>query len=796
MASNLGTVYVELSLDDKVYKQKLGETLTSTQTTAKGIETSWKALGSKSEALFNQQRLAAENAYTLIKNSAKSTANDIVRAEEAKNAKIMALNEQQFGKQTSLLQTLKANWIAATAAIYASMVVIRKAWDVAEQAAHFEEMKIGLAGLSARYDKTASDIIKMSKEAVNGQLSMMEAGKLAARAFALGLNPQQIKEFLTQAERLKDVMQGSIPDAFEAMERAAATGRARGLVQYGINVDLTKSLKQYADAHGIAVSAISASNAMQIRSEEIMKAVKVVTDQVGETAMSTADRMNVMRATIADVNLLLGQGTIRVAMGVMGVFQGLAAAALVLVDGFMRIGQGMENLKGLVTFGEESKKHYALADIMGSDARAAMAAAEDLAAKGKANFDAMTASTDDLAMAMKRLTPAISENGEELSAGAKKVEELKKHWEEMKMTLEATIEGGGMSQFKKNLIDNQLETDKLTDKFGKLKGAIDLIKKAQEAKDTDAAKKAEKIALDAVEKRIDEETARDKKQYNDAIKLQKDRSEAAREILKDMKGYEQDYYNESLKLIEEQAQKFRELKMDELAVTKWVEEQKRKATLQLNRSGAGGTFSEGWDEGIKEWGKDAFNMFVQAEKMSKATAQSMSSNFSNLFFDVMTGKFEGFQSYFKSFTDSLLKSFTNMLADMVTKWIMEMAKMMAMKAVAGLGGLFGGGGFTDSQLLGGQSFHSGGIVGYEGSFRYMPAYAYANAPRYHSGFQPDEYPVVLQKGEGVFTKKQMSSMGGSLTVNVPINGIDNKKMVADLKNSIESTVVSVMKRHS
>lgn len=119
MASKLGSVWVELNLDDKVYKQKLSEQLTSTQTTAKGIETSWRALGVKSDAYFDMQRRSAENAYTLIKNSALSTSNDIVRAEKAKNDKIKALTDQQLGHQQSMFAQLKTHWmgIAATAAV-------------------------------------------------------------------------------------------------------------------------------------------------------------------------------------------------------------------------------------------------------------------------------------------------------------------------------------------------------------------------------------------------------------------------------------------------------------------------------------------------------------------------------------------------------------------------------------------------------------------------------------------------------------------------------------------------------
>lgn len=102
--AKLGTVFVELSLDDKVYKQRLSETLTSTQATAKGIEKSWQVLGQKSDETFNAQRRSYENALTLIKNSHNSTKQDIIRAEQAAANKIKEINERQFGHQTTLIE--------------------------------------------------------------------------------------------------------------------------------------------------------------------------------------------------------------------------------------------------------------------------------------------------------------------------------------------------------------------------------------------------------------------------------------------------------------------------------------------------------------------------------------------------------------------------------------------------------------------------------------------------------------------------------------------------------------------
>ena len=70
MASNLGSVYVELSLDDKLYKQKLSEIQPGAEATAKGVETAWRALGTKSADAFDMQRRAAENAFSLVKTAA------------------------------------------------------------------------------------------------------------------------------------------------------------------------------------------------------------------------------------------------------------------------------------------------------------------------------------------------------------------------------------------------------------------------------------------------------------------------------------------------------------------------------------------------------------------------------------------------------------------------------------------------------------------------------------------------------------------------------------------------------
>lgn len=57
--------------------------------------------------------------------------------------------------------------------------------------------------------------------------------------------------------------------------------------------------------------------------------------------------------------------------------------------------------------------------------------------------------------------------------------------------------------------------------------------------------------------------------------------------------------------------------------------------------------------------------------------------------------------------------------------------------------------------------HSGGIIG-QNTFasRNVPSSLFNNAPRYHNGLAPDEFPAILQRGEAVLTKEQQQQRRG------------------------------------
>ena len=118
--------------------------------------------------------------------------------------------------------------------------------------------------------------------------------------------------------------------------------------------------------------------------------------------------------------------------------------------------------------------------------------------------------------------------------------------------------------------------------------------------------------------------------------------------------------------------------------------------------------------------------------------------------------------------------------DLVTSMIADLAKLAARRFILGpianaLSGALGSAGGLFASIL-----HAGGVVGAPGPGRMVPALAFANAPRMHSGgfagLRPDEVPAILQRGERVLSRREAAGFGRGQTaapaVNVTINARD------------------------
>lgn len=78
-------------------------------------------------------------------------------------------------------------------------------------------------------------------------------------------------------------------------------------------------------------------------------------------------------------------------------------------------------------------------------------------------------------------------------------------------------------------------------------------------------------------------------------------------------------------------------------------------------------------------------------------------------------------------------------------------------AASGSSGGGGNSGFISSVMA--SQMHTGGIGGQHGSKRSVPASNFIGAPRFHNGLRPNEFPAILERGEGVIPKDEMGQKG-------------------------------------
>jgi len=682
MASNLGTVFVEISLDDKVFKQKLSETLTSTQATAKGIETSWRTLGTRCDAVYDAQRRSYENALILIKNSATSTAADIVRAEEAKNAKLKTLNDQQFGHQTSLLDSLKKNWIATTAAIAVAVGTIMKVWNLAKIGAEYEEQRDILDNLSRKYGMTAESIVSSMAAASEGLIAKSDLIQIALGGIAKGLKPDQLINLANAAKILGDAVGVNATTALRDLTEALETGRTKGLKNYlGTTLDLETAFgdltsKMTATEKAQAMYSLTMITASKLQAEQ--------TTQVG----SAADKMERLDAQYKNVTLSLATFCKTLVVGVVDAFK----ENFKMVDAYSASLIEMEG--GLIHVGDATK---ALTDSTNKEADATKA----IIAPYQTQIDSLK----------KQLT-ARKANEEATKKGVAEQEAATKSITEAIRKSNAEIEGIGKSQYDKDIARIESEVEKYKKagvgkvyiaKFVESETLIAKMKAAEETKKLqqksnedywralekekeeheetirkeyeqdrkyaeDLKKLGEKSAEEyyrALEKEMEEKAEIMRKEFEDEKRLSIERIKLESDIYEDIRGYDEEYYTAQKELIADRVKALKVAGVSEIAIKAWVDEEDRRATekkiLRSNDFFAG--MKVGWQRYVEEektWaevsGKIVYDM-----------AKNCSKQISDNLFNVLTGKFNKLKFDWNSLWEVMLRTLTDKLADMAVK---------------------------------------------------------------------------------------------------------------------------------
>lgn len=225
----VGTMFAEIDLDSTKIEQGLKRVHDQLVNNTVKTEDAYKNLGIKSDQVYAMMRDNAIQSLEYIKTKTLSSKEEIIRAEQAAAAKIKQIDTEMHGNRTSMIDSIKKNWLVATAAMAAASMAASQAWNMLDKAAEFERMNISIDKMAKGFGSSSSGLVAGIKEASTGLISVENATKMAGEAMIKGFDPKTLTQFAAAAKTLAAYSGETAEDVFTKLVESITTGRERAI---------------------------------------------------------------------------------------------------------------------------------------------------------------------------------------------------------------------------------------------------------------------------------------------------------------------------------------------------------------------------------------------------------------------------------------------------------------------------------------------------------------------------------------------------------------------------------------
>lgn len=191
--------------------------------------------------------------------------------------------------------------------VVGSVMALSKAWDLAFNAAKFQQNQAAFANLAASHGVNANNMIENLK-AVSGQtLSTAQVMETAGKALLLGIPADKFEDMMKIARAASRITGDSIQKSFEDI--ATGMGRQSKLIldNLGIIVDVRKASEDYAATIGKTASQLTDAEKKTAFFNATMKAGEDIVKRVNVQQLTAAEAMQKFKAQAADLAIILGK---------------------------------------------------------------------------------------------------------------------------------------------------------------------------------------------------------------------------------------------------------------------------------------------------------------------------------------------------------------------------------------------------------------------------------------------------------------------------------------------------------
>ena len=279
-------------------------------------------------------------------------------------------------------------------------------WHAINEAADYA--KLGASALQAEesfknvanaYDEDGNKLLAKMKEVSNGIIDDSDLMQRAVKGLQQGLSGDQLVSLLEVARSSARVAGTDVASVFDRITEATASQITRGLKALGIVIDQNKAFEEHAKKIGTSADALTELQQSQALANAAIEEGHRQMKAMGEITENATEKIQKSEAQIHELKETLGKGLLVAVHAIGGAFYWLAGGGLTLYSVFLKVGAGMQFLKG----------NWDVAKQMIDDAGIAFEAAGETANKGMEIWENISLETSKASEGTKGLSKAQQE---------------------------------------------------------------------------------------------------------------------------------------------------------------------------------------------------------------------------------------------------------------------------------------------------------------------------------------------------------------------------------------------------